>query len=44
MKKAKARYEQDKAANIPWVVHFRGRQIRSLKKSLGQRKRTGWLR
>ncbi len=38
MKKARSRYEQDKSANIPWVVHFRGRQIKSLKRAWGSAK------
>ncbi len=31
MERAKLRYEQDKAANIPWVIHYNGRNINSLK-------------
>lgn len=31
MERARLRYEQDKVANIPWVVHYNGRQIDSLK-------------
>jgi integrase len=31
MQRAKDRFEQDRDDNIPWVVHYKGRQIQSLR-------------
>ena len=43
LKRAKEKFVRDKEKNIPWVIHYAGRQIQSLKTAwYGAKKRAGY--